>query len=265
MLFLPPAQAISFHRNVYLAPFPFLNWQKKRTAGSGLARTVSERLAQRSDNLLSAIEHDSIAKVREELDGETKEPDLSLDVLTAPNLVEKHKFRTPLMAAVVRKDLPIFMALLHRFEKQFSIKTVSGEGYCPEDLQIALMARAPNYIRSLVSSLAVTTLTNSTPHGTYLLWLVVILYFFSTSGSLGRVSVASRTRWEFGLLSRRVRGSINYGRNANGFPDEPKGCDFVVQEPPCGFNAIQTIPETKAHQISQGSLRYAGRKTTLTL
>lgn len=60
-------------------------------------------------------------------------------MLTEPNLVEEHKFRTPLMAAVVRKDLPIFMALLRRFEKNFSSQaSVDEGGYCaPEELHIA--------------------------------------------------------------------------------------------------------------------------------
>jgi len=116
----------------------------KRISGSGLARTVSERQAQWSDKLLSAIEHDTIAKVREELEEETKESDLSDGVLTEPNLVEEHKFRTPLMAAVVRKDLPIFMTLLRRFDTHFSTPSeVSGDegGYCaPEDLRVASLA-----------------------------------------------------------------------------------------------------------------------------
>ncbi len=80
-------------------------------------------------------------------------------MLTAPNLVEEHKFRTPLMAAVVRRDLPIFMTLLRRFENQFSIK-VSGEVHvriCRVVANSLISLWAWVLHHSLVSSLTWTT------------------------------------------------------------------------------------------------------------
>lgn len=100
-----------------LCPLPPIFHVDKRSAGSRLGRTVSERQAQWSDKLLSAIERESIDQVRAELEADKTEPDA---VLTAPSLVEKHGFRTPLMAAVARGDLPIFTTLLRRFEARFS-------------------------------------------------------------------------------------------------------------------------------------------------
>lgn len=92
---------------------------KRNAAGSMLGRTVSEMQALESHKLLSAIEHDSVVQVRWELEAEDKGQEVDA-VLTEPSLVEEHKFRTPLMAAVARGDLPIFTALLRRFEWRFS-------------------------------------------------------------------------------------------------------------------------------------------------
>lgn len=64
-----------------------------------------------------AIEHEGVAQVRLELEAEREMSDA---VLTAPSLVEEHGFRTPLMAAVMRGDLPILTALLRRIERKFS-------------------------------------------------------------------------------------------------------------------------------------------------
>lgn len=73
--------------------------------------------AKESHKLLSAIEHEGVAQVRVELQAERDMADVAL---TSPSLVEEHAFRTPLMAAVTRGDLPILTALLRRLEQRFS-------------------------------------------------------------------------------------------------------------------------------------------------
>lgn len=82
-----------------------------------LARTYSEKEAQGSNKLLSAIEYGSVDEVRSVL---SKIPSSDKSVLTAPSLVAEHGQRTPFMAAVTRGDLPIFTALLHYFDRLFS-------------------------------------------------------------------------------------------------------------------------------------------------
>eukprot|EP00903_Cladosiphon_okamuranus_P012430 g11646.t1 len=92
--------------------------------------------AQESHRLMVAIENEGVAQVRQELEAEREMSDA---VLTAPSLVEEHGFRTPLMAAVMRGDLPILTALMRRLERRFSKKdhkkcwqVVAGES-CPQE------------------------------------------------------------------------------------------------------------------------------------
>lgn len=93
----------------------------KNVTGSVLiGRTASYMQAHESHRLLNAIETGSIGQVRSELEAETS--DTWDAVLTAPSLVAEHGLHTPLMAAVMRGDLPIFTALLRRFERRFSKK-----------------------------------------------------------------------------------------------------------------------------------------------
>lgn len=102
-----------------------------------MGRTDSEMQAKESHRLLSAIEHEGVAEVRLQLEAKR---DMADAALTSPSLVEEHGFRTPLMAAVMRGDLPIFTALLRRFERRFSKEVRAGctSVVCPADCSNAL-------------------------------------------------------------------------------------------------------------------------------